>query len=137
MPKLKQSASDKHQYSQYKSKFEKNKLAKLRRLAKSQPNNKPLQARLEKALDKGIRYIRNRKSNGHTCKGMYSILGFVKNQPNGLMLKSKLGIHWYSGGEYNFNHIVPNHGKSMCEQFEALGYEKKKRYVRKYKKTAR
>lgn len=136
MPKLKQSASDKHQYSQYKARFEKNQFAKLEKLAKKQPNNKPLQAKLAKADKSGIAYTRNRKSNGHVCKGLYNILGFEKNQPSEGMKKSKIELHHFYGGEYKINHNTPNHGKSMCEQFEALGYEKKK-YVRKHKKATR
>lgn len=136
MPKLKQSASDKHQYAQYKSRFEKNKLAKLEKTAKAQPNNKPLQAKLEKALDKGIKYTRNRKSKGHVCKGLYKELGFEKNQPNGIMIKSKLPLHYFYGCELNFNTPKPNHGSSMGDQLEAFGFERKK-YVRKYKKTSR
>lgn len=132
MPKLKQSASDKHQYSQYKFRFEKNKLAKLERVAKAQPNNKQVQDRLK---DTKILYTRSRKSNGHVCKGLYNILGFEKNQPSGQMLKSKLSLHWYYGCDLTPSN-TPNHGKSMCEQFEELGYKKRK-YVRKYKKTTR
>ena len=136
MPKGKQSASDKAQYSAYTHRFEKNKLAKLEKLAISQPNNKPLQEKLKKALDKGVVYTRNRKSGGHKCKGLYAKLGFVKNQPSELMKKSKLELHWFYGSDPT-PCPTPNHGQSMCEQFEVLGYTKKKRYVRKYKKTAR
>lgn len=141
MPKMKKSASDKHQYAQYKSRFEKNTIAKLMKLVKAQPNNEPLKLKLEKYLDKGVPYIRNRKSNGHVCKGLHKELGFVKNQPSeGMkttMKKVGLDMHWFYGTELKINHKTPNHGQSMCEQFEALGYDKKKRYVRKHKKTTR
>lgn len=133
--KTKQSASDKLQYANYKTRFSTNKMAKLEKLAKSQPNNLPLQAALEKAISKGIPYTRNRKSAGHKCKGLYKALGFDKNQASeGIkftMKKQGLGLHWLIGCDIQYAKEVPNHGKSMAEQFEALGYE------RKYKKASR
>lgn len=137
MPKLKQSASDKHQNSAYKSRFMKNQLAKLEKLAKEQPNNKQLQVRLEKAIDKAIPYTRNRKSNGHTCKGLYKELGFVKNQPSDLMKKSKLEIHWYMGNVLEYNYTIPNHGANMRSQLEMLGFKWGGYDKRKHKKTTR
>jgi hypothetical protein len=136
MPKLKQSASDKHQYTKYAFIFDKNKLARLERTAKNQPNNKQVQERLEQLLEDGVKHTRNRKSRGHICKGHYNELGFENNQMNENMKRSKLELHWFHGPELNFNTSTPNHGLSMGDQFEALGY-KRKRYVRKYKKTTR
>jgi len=137
MSKLKQSASDKGQYSAYSNgRHTKNTLAKLERTVKQQPNNLQAQAALTKALKDGVTYMRSRKSFGHTCKGMNKSLGFDKNQPNEYMKKTKLDLHWYRGCSVVHNHTVPNHGKSMCDQFIDLGYEKPK-HVRKYKKTTR
>lgn len=137
MPKLKQGSSAKAQYKAYaaEGRHEKNKLAKLIKLAKSQPNNKPVQSALEKALGKGVVYTRNRKSNGHKCRGLNKSLGFEKNQMSELMKKSKLDLHWYCGVDLS-KQAIPNHGQSMCVQLESMGY-KKKHYVRKHKKTTR
>jgi len=138
MPKLKQAASAKTQFKAYalERRHEKNKLATMERTAKTQPNNKPLQSRLKKVLNSNILYTRNRKSNGHSCKGLYKILGFVKNQLNSLMLKSKLGIQWYAGTSLVCAE-APNHGQNMRTQLEALGFKWKGYGKRKYKKTAR
>ena len=135
MPKLKQGSSQKAQFKAYsnESRFKKNKEAKLEKAAKAQPNNIQLQVALTRTS--GTKYTRNKKSSGHTCKGLYKSLGFVKNQPSEGMKKSKLELHHFYGCVLTQAN-TPNHGKSMCEQFEALGYEKKK-YVRKYKKTTR
>jgi len=124
--KLKQSASDKLQYAAYKDRYSKNKLRSLERTAKNQPNNKQAQDALAKALDKGVKYTRNRKINGHKCKGMYNSLGFENNQPSDsmkvVMKKMGLNIHWFTGCVVEFNHDVPNHGKTIKEQLELYGY---------------
>jgi len=135
MPKMKQSASDKAQYSAYKHRFETNKHLKLERTAKAQPNNTQAQSALLKADKNGIQYTRNRKSNGHPCKGLYNKLGFDKNQLSEGKKKSKLELQHFCGILIT-NSNEPNHGSSMCKQLEALGYEKQK-YVRKHKKTTR
>ena len=138
MPKLKQGASAKAQFKAYanENRHEKNKLDKMTRAAKAQPNNAPLQAALTRLYKSGATYTRNRKSGGHTCKGLYKKLGFVKNQPSDLMKKSKLEINWYMGIEMA-NASTPNHGKNMRTQLEALGFKWGGYGKRKHKKTTR
>lgn len=136
MPKLKRGSSDTAQYKAYKTedRHTKNTIAKLARAVKLQPNDKQAANALEKALDKGVPYKR-RKSNGHKCKGLYKILGFEKNQMSDSMKKTGNGMHWYCGIEIK-NATPPNHGKSMGDQLEEFGYERKK-YGRKNKRTTR
>lgn len=136
MPKGKLSASSKAQFKAYPSRFEKNKIAKLEKKVKAQPNNAPLVAKLERYLDKGVPYTRDRKSGGHTCKGLHKELGFVKNLPSELMKKSKLEIHWYMGSTFSRG-TEPNHGESMRTQLEALGFKWSGYGRRKHKKTTR
>lgn len=142
MPKLKRSASDKAQFSAYslQSRHEKNKLEKLTKLSKDQPNNLQVQIALNKLYKNGAKYTRNRISNGHKCKGLNKILGFVKNLPTELMVKGRAPVHAYYAGAtvFNFNHVEPNHGSSMGTQLAILGFKIKGFHgKRKYKKTAR
>ena len=126
MSKLKQTPAQKAQFATYAATgFQRNKLATMLKTLKTQPNNKQLD------LITGFKYTRSRKSSGHKCKGLCKELGFVKNMPNGNMLKSKLPLHYFYGAEFEFNHNTPNHGKSMGQQLQELGY------VRKHKKTTR
>lgn len=133
--KLVRSASDKLQYTAYalEQRYKKNKLARAERTKKKQPNNEQLQ-------DVSEKYTRNRKSLGHICKGIYTSLGFDKNNPTLIMSKGKAPVHLYQAGNtvFGFNHTVPNHGKSMREQLESLGFEIRKLHgKRKHKKTSR
>jgi hypothetical protein len=139
MPKLKRGPSDTAYFKKYngESKYLKNKVAKLTKLAADQPNNEQVQKALKLALDGKIPYKRNRKSNGHKCKGLYKILGFINNQMNESMKKCNLGLHWFCGIDLKPT-TTPYHSSTMCEQLEALGFVKMKNKYgkRKYKKTS-
>lgn len=105
----KSSPSDKAQHSAYKIRntHEKNKIARLERVVRTQPNNVAAAAALENILKKGASYTRNRRSAGHVCKGLYKELGFKDNRPNDKMLKSKLDLRKFFGIELKFSPSLP------------------------------
>ena len=94
--------SYKDQYDKYKrsgSHF-KNRLRKIIKIAKEQPNNLQVAALLLKLMEiRSTPYIRNRPHGGHICKGCQNKLGWVKNKSTPEM--KKLGEHKFYGSFKN------------------------------------
>ena len=137
MPKLKTSSSASAQFKRYNAegRWLKNRIADLESTCHRQPNNEVAAKALTMALNNKLVRHSGRKSGGHTCKGMYSKLGFYENAPSDVMLKSKLPIHWYFGGDFK-PFTIPSPKLTVREQFEALGLKMSKTYAKRIHKKA-
>lgn len=119
--------SYKNQYKAYKaeSREHKNKIKKLQRVVRNQPNNKQAVEALDNTLKGKDSHKSGRRSGGHVCKGLYKELGFKENKPQDI--HKKKALHWYMGGEFNFKKnkdIIANlamHGDSISYQLKQLG----------------
>lgn len=120
--------SYKAQYMSYKTNnnHEKNKVAKLRKVVKAQPNNEQAKEALKKVLKSGAVYTRNRKAENE-CKGRMNIFGYENNHATKRIRFSKL---WHTTTNFSnwFGPSVSKEAKvttskSVYEQLKELGYK--------------
>jgi hypothetical protein len=119
--------SYKNQYKAYngQSKEHKNRIKKLQRVVRNQPNNLQAAEALNKTLKGEHTHKAGRRSGGHVCKGLYKELGFKENKPQ--EIHKKKALHWYMGGSFNFKQNkdtkanLAMHGDSVAYQLRQLG----------------
>ena len=74
-----------------------NKIRKLQKVVKNQPNNEMAKEALTRLLKEGATYSRN-KSGDHPCKGRLSIFGFDKNKDTKRTSNSYI---WHTSTNYS------------------------------------
>ena len=115
---LRNGNSYKNQYKNYNNNdsFTKNKIVKLKRTVKNQPNNEMAKDALKKALKTGCTYTRNNDNVSNSCKGKCSILGWIKNHVNKENAhKIRFSSIW---------HISPNYSKWFLPSAPKLSKQK-------------
>ena len=118
--------SYKDQYKSYRlqDRENKNRIKKLQKVVRSQPENMQAIKALDRALLNKKPHTAGRRGLGHVCKGLHKQLGFIKNKPNEHM---KLTMHWYMGEHFDFKQnkdvkaMLNKHGDSAAYQFRILG----------------
>ena len=95
---LRNSPSYKAAYKNYKNNntWLKNKVKKLERTVKNQPNNKVAAEALKVAKAGESKYTRDHKGE-HTCKGFSKLFGYIENKPQKYMGQSYI---WYTSQNF-------------------------------------
>ena len=136
--------SHKNQYKAYSNNnsFEYNKIAKLERTVKKQPNNLMAKEALKKAVKSGCTYSRNNKS-AHPCKGRSTAFGWEDNKAPKKSYKVVFSYIWHVSRNFS-NWFLPscgdqlktaNNAKTIRQQLINLGFTPP--YGKSNKKTSR
>jgi hypothetical protein len=133
--------SYKNQYKNYKinNRRQANKITKLERIVRQQPDNIQAKEALNRALKAPANNYPRSKGGDHACKGLNSVFGWENNHSTKRTPLSKL---WHTSTNYSkwFGPSAPKNGDtanrsiSLWNQFINLGFRS---YGRKYKKSSR